>query len=313
MVFGGGNVGGILIHPDDDTKRAAVRRAFDGGVNWIDTAVSYGQGKSEESLGWLQEEVDDTPFLSTKFRIDLERNDDIAGQIEESLHASLKRLRRESVDLFQLHNHIAPEAGGRALSVDHVLGKGGVADGLDRMRDQGLIRHFGITALNDAASCRQVIESGRIDSAQVYYNILNPSAGRSMPAGWTGQDLGGLIGACHDNGVAVMVIRVLAAGVLATDDRTGRESVLTKGTDLSSEERKAKAVAVALGSEHGTRAQTAIRFALANPQISCVVVGMAELDHLEEALAAFEMGPLPAAALARLDELYETDFGRLEP
>lgn len=312
MVFGGGNVGGLLIRADDDTKRAAIRRAFDGGVNWIDTAVSYGRGKSEESLGWLLKEVDDTPYLSTKFRIDLDRNDDIAGQIEESLHGSLERLQRESVDLLQLHNHIAPEAGGRALSVEHVLGKGGVADGLDRLRDQGLIRHCGITALNDAASCREVIESGRFDSAQVYYNMLNPSAGRTMPAGWTGQDLGGLIETCHVNGVAVLVIRVLAAGVLATDDRTGRESILTTGTDLAAEERNAKAVSDALGADYGTRAQTAIRFALANPHISCVEVGMAELAHLEEALPAFEMGPLPPEALARLDRLYETNFGQTE-
>ena len=63
-----------------------------------------------------------------------------------------------------------------------------------------------------------------------------------------------------------------------------------------------------LDERYGTRAQTAIRFALANPDIACVVVGMAELGHLEEALAAAEMGPLPDEALAALNAVYESGF-----
>ena len=311
LVFGGGYVGGLLIHQDDDTKRAALRRALEGGINLIDTAPSYGDGKSEEALGWLLREADGRPYLSTKFRIDPNRLDDIPGQIEASLHDSLRRLRRDSVDLLQLHNRIAPETTGDALGVERVLGKGGVADGLERLREQGLIRFTGITALGDATSCHRVVESGRFDSAQVYYNLLNPSAARAMPAGWSGQDFGGLIGACRAHGVAVMNIRVLAAGVLATDQRHGREIPVAEDTEIAEEERKGRAVFEALGTAHGTRAQTAIRFALANPDIACVIVGLAELSHLDEALAAAEMGPLPGEAIARLERLYATDFGRL--
>lgn len=62
MVFGGGFVGGIIIHAEEDTKRAAIRRALDAGVNWIDTAPLYGQ--SETALGWLLAEIDETPNLS---------------------------------------------------------------------------------------------------------------------------------------------------------------------------------------------------------------------------------------------------------
>jgi D-threo-aldose 1-dehydrogenase len=63
-----------------------------------------------------------------------------------------------------------------------------------------------------------------------------------------------------------------------------------------------------LGNRHGTRAQTAIRFALANRDIACVLVGMAELAHLEEALAAADMGPLPEEALRELGEVYRSNF-----
>jgi len=309
MIFGGGNVGGLLIRQDDDTKRKAIRTALDAGVNWIDTAVSYGPEISEQSLGWLLEEIDDTPFVSTKFRIDLASPDDIATQIENSLKGSLDRLRRDSVDLLQLHNHIGPEAGGRVITVDQVLGPNGVADGLDRLKEKGLIRFAGITALNDADSVRAVIESGRIDSAQVYYNILNPSAGQTMPVGWKGHDLGNMIASCKANGVAVMAIRVLAAGVLASAERHGRESVITKDTDIANEERSAKAILDALGSEYGTPAQTALRFVISNPDISGAIVGMAELSHLDEALAAFALGPLPQEALDRIAAVHASDFG----
>ena len=310
LVLGGGWVGGLLIRGDDETRRKAIRMALDGGINWIDTAASYGDGKSEEALGWLLEEIEEKPYLSTKFSVDPARGD-IAGQIERSFEASLERLRRSSVDLLQLHNRIGPGSEERTIGVEHVLGRGGVADALDSLREHGLTRFVGITALGDAKALKQVIASDRFDSAQVYYNLLNPSAGRLMPAGWPVQDFENLIATCREHDVAVMDIRVLAAGVIATDERHGREGMLTEGTTLSDEERRARKAFEVLGDAYGTRAQTAIRFALANPDLACVLVGVAELRHLEEALAGAEMGPLPPEALARLEPLYASDFGRV--
>jgi L-galactose dehydrogenase/L-glyceraldehyde 3-phosphate reductase len=311
VIFGAGAVGGILVHKDDATKREALRRALAGGINWIDTAAQYGDGKSEESLGWLLPEAGATPYLSTKFNLDVGNLKDIPAQIEERFMGSLARLKRSSVDLLQLHNRIGKQPGGRVMTVEQILGRNGVADGLDRLRAKGLIRHMGITALGEAGSVCEVIRSGRFDSAQVYYNLLNPSAGRNMPEAWTGQNLGGIIEACRANNVAVMAIRIFAAGVIATDERTGRESVLTTNTSVAEDERKARAVFEAIGAGEGTRAQVALRFVLANPDVSCAVIGSAELRHIDEALRAAEMGPLPPHALARLDALYETDFGRV--
>jgi len=67
----------------------------------------------------------------------------------------------------------------------------------------------------------------------------------------------------------------------------------------------------AIGTGQGTRAQVALRFALSNPDVSAAVIGSAELHHIDEALLAAEMGPLPPQVLARLDALYESDFGRV--
>jgi L-galactose dehydrogenase/L-glyceraldehyde 3-phosphate reductase len=308
LVFGGGWVGGVLIHQDDATKLATLRRAMQAGINWIDTAPLYGKGQSEQALGWLLKEIDAAPHLSTKVSLDTTRLDDIPGQVERSLHESLRRMGRDAVDVVLLHNPIEATASAGAVTPHDVLRAGGAADALERMRGQRLTRHIGITALGDAASCRQVIDSGRCDAAQVYYNLLNPSAARSMPARWTGHDFGGVIAACRAQRTAIMAIRVFAAGVLASDTRHGREAVITRDTDLAVEERRARAVFAALGSTYGTRAQTALRFVLTNPDLSCAVVGLAEPAHLEEALAGEALGVLPQPALDALERVYGTDF-----
>jgi D-threo-aldose 1-dehydrogenase len=308
VVFGAGAVGGILVHKDDATKREAIRRALAGGINWIDTAAQYGNGKSEEALGWLLPEADAKPYLSTKFQLDVENLKDVPAQIEERFRGSLARLKRTSVDLLQLHNRIGSKPGGRVMTAEQILGKGGVAEGMERLREKGLIKHLGITAIGEAPSLCEVIRSGRFDSAQVYYNVLNPSAGRRMPKAWTGHDFGGVIEACRAHGVAVLAIRIFAAGIIATDERTGRESILTANTTHAEEERKTRAVFAAIGAGEGTRAQVALRFVLSNPDISAAIIGSAELHHIDEALEAEKRGPLPPQVLARLDKLYENDF-----
>jgi aryl-alcohol dehydrogenase-like predicted oxidoreductase len=101
---------------------------------------------------------------------------------------------------------------------------------------------------------------------------------------------------------------VFAAGVLATDLRHGREAIVTQATDLATEERRARAMFAALGDAYGTRAQTALRFALTNPDVSCAIIGLAEPAHLEEALAGALLGPLPQPALDALEGVYTAGF-----
>ena len=318
LIFGGGAVGGILVFADDDTKLAALRRALAGGINWIDTAPTYGQGKSETALGWLLDEVAETPYLSTKVKIDIGDLSDVSGQIERSLEESFGRLKRDSVDLLQLHNPIHAETGGGvsiasggAIGIEAVLGKGGVVEGFERARDQGLTRFIGLTALGEAGPICEAIRSGHFDSAQVYHNMINPSAARTLPEGFSGHDFGGVIAACKAVGAAVMNIRIFAGGSLPSDQRHGREAVIIQGSDLDIEATRAQAVFAQLGDSYGTRAQTAIRYGLANPDVAGVVIGLAELTHLEEALAAAEMGPLPQEALDQLNTVYAAQFGRL--
>ena len=308
IVFGGGAVGGLLIRADDDTRRQAIARALEAGVNWIDTAPMYGDGASEEAIGWLLAERPpaERPHIATKALLDPDAGD-LAGQVERSLVESLKRLQMDSVDLLQVHNLIYGERGrGNGLSVDDMLEP--VRRGLERVRDAGLTRHVGFTANGEPTALRAVVESGFYETAQVYYNMINPSAGWSVPSNWSGHDFGNLIALCQAKNVGVLVIRALAAGVLATDVRHGREGEIIPNANVESNERKAAMLMAAIGEDEGTRAQIAVRFALSNPGVSGVVVGLADLDHLVQALGAVERGPLPAAALDRLRTVVAADF-----
>jgi L-galactose dehydrogenase/L-glyceraldehyde 3-phosphate reductase len=311
LAFGAGVTGGILINPDDVTRYGALRRAVAAGINWIDTAPIYGHGASEETIGRHLNSLVPRPNLSTKVRLEAEDVDDIAGAIEKSLVASLMRLRCDQVALLQLHNHLGRSVGGRlALSPAQVLGRGGVAETFNRLKEQGLIQACGITAAGDTLTCLEVINSGRFDTAQVYYNAINPSAAwRRVPPDWRGgQDFSGILAACFHQNMGVLNIRAWAGGVLASPVRPDALFVMTTDTDLANEMHCAVAVRGVLGESHGTPAQAALRFVLGNHDFSTRVIGITKIEQISEALEALARGPLPPAAVSRLDALWANGF-----
>jgi L-galactose dehydrogenase/L-glyceraldehyde 3-phosphate reductase len=301
IIFGGGAVGGILINADDDTRRRAVRMALDAGINWIDTAASYGNGLSEKAIAWLVDELpeDDRPYISTKTAFDRDAGD-FAGQAERALTASLERLELDSVDLYQVHNRIAGSANtfSGALTSDDMLRSGGIADAMQSLVDKGLTRHIGITSTGEADALHEVIASQRFECAQIYYNLLNPSAGRDMKPNWSAYDHKNIIAACQDNDI----------GVIATDVRTGKEGGVALDNDVASDEQRMKNILPLLNPEHGERSQVAVRYALRNPAVSGIEVGLAEIRHLKLAIEAAEMGQLPDDLLAKMDDLADDDF-----
>ena len=137
LVLGGGYVGGILVHQDDETKTLAMQNALKNGINFIDTAPSYGDGESERTIGRILTEIDETPYVSTKVAIEEGSRNDLSGQIERSLHASLARLQRNSVDLLQLHNPLSADDNGATLSIKHLFAKNGIIESLAKLRSEG--------------------------------------------------------------------------------------------------------------------------------------------------------------------------------
>jgi L-galactose dehydrogenase/L-glyceraldehyde 3-phosphate reductase len=308
IVFGAGAQGGIVFRPDRQTRLEAVCRALGYGINWIDTAAQYGSGQSEENLGWILKELGATPYLSTKVRIEPQHVDDIPGEIARSAEASLRRLQRDSVDLMYLHSTVTRERGTfrGSISLDDVLGDRGVVAGFEDLHRRGLARLFGFTGFGDTDCLHHMITSGHFQAVQAYYNLLNPSAGRPVAENFSAHDYQDLIGLAAQQGVGVHNIRVLAAGAVVGQEPSG--GVLSPGSSGPEDIARMRKIKGVLANEPGTPAQTAIRFALMNPGVSGVLVGFSKLEHIDEAVTAVDMGPLPSEVVRKLDEIYQTDF-----
>jgi L-galactose dehydrogenase/L-glyceraldehyde 3-phosphate reductase len=310
LTYGGGWVGGLIIRAAPEVGHKVLNRAVAAGIDWIDTAASYGNGASETVIGdWLGTlATDQRPRVSTKFNIDTSAGD-FASQVETSVGDSLARLKLKSVPLIILHNRIVAERGAgdtRGLTVGQVLERNGVADIMDGLRRQGLCQWIGLTGLGDPSALADVVDSGRFDVIQIYYNLLNPTAMQPAGPGWNTTDFGGLLNRCAAQDMGVMGIRIFAAGHLASNERHGREVAITANAENAAEETRAKAALEVIGTQHGTPAQAALRFGLGCPLLSTIEVGIGETWHLDQALAAVDMGPLPQSVLAALDGLRAT-------
>jgi len=310
ITYGGGWVGGLIIRAPREVGQKVLDQAVAAGIDWIDTAASYGNGASETVIGeWLGTVAKDKrPRVSTKFNIDTSAGD-FARQIEASVRDSLARLKLESVPLIILHNRVVAErAAGdtRGLTVEEVLARDGVADIMDGLRRKGLCQWIGLTGLGDPRALAEVADSGRFDVIQIYYNLLNPTALTPAGPGWNTTDFNGLLNRCAAQDMGVMGIRIFAAGHLASSERHGREVAITANAENAAEEARAKAALDVIGGQHGTPAQAALRFGLGCPLLSTIEVGIGETWHLDQALAAVEMGPLPQAVLDALDALRAT-------
>jgi aryl-alcohol dehydrogenase-like predicted oxidoreductase len=312
--FGCGAVGGLMVRGAPAEQERAIARALEAGVNYFDTAVQYGNGESEKNLGRaLKKLKPKNPIIGTKVRLSAADFGRIEETIARSLEGSLRRLGMERVDIFHLHNAITVAGGGESLGVEQVLGE--IVRAFERLRQKGLIRFLGITAVGDTAALHQVIDARVFDSAQVTYNMLNPSAGAALPASYPAQDYGLLLDHTRAAGVGVIGIRVLAGGALsgsaerhpiASPPPAPIGSATSYDGDL---ERARRLTPLVEGGLAENLAEAAIRFALAHPAIGTILVGMATPEQFEQALAAVQKGPLPRAALDRLTALQQNFAG----
>jgi aryl-alcohol dehydrogenase-like predicted oxidoreductase len=302
--FGCGNVGGLMIRGAPAERERAVARALELGINYFDTAPAYGDGVSERHLGQALRALEASVYVGTKFRVEAAEWGDAAGAVTRSLEASLQRLGMERVDLFQLHNLV-----GASPTADQVLDA--VVPALDRLRQQGKIRFYGITALGETAALHRVIDAGVLDTAQVCYNLLEPSAGVAVPAGFPAQDFGRLLDHTRRQGIGAIVIRALAAGALSGTETRHPVAVpsvepIASGPDYATDVRRARRLEALVRDGHaGSLVEAALRFPLGSEAVSTVLLGYSSQEHLEYAAAAMAKGPLPPAALTELAKLWQ--------
>ncbi len=159
--------------PQEDEKSiAAIHRALEQGVNWIDTAAAYGFGRSEQVVGRALEGMPERPYVFTKCSL-LEgpgrrvvhslKRDSILLEAE----ASLKRLGGDAIDLYQIHWPNPEE--------DVEEGWGALAE----LKEQGLVRHIGVSNF-DAEQMRRIQHIAPIETLQPQYNLVERDAERDI-------------------------------------------------------------------------------------------------------------------------------------
>jgi aryl-alcohol dehydrogenase-like predicted oxidoreductase len=278
---------------DHAAQEAVLARAIEAGINWIDTAASYGDGASESNLGRALAilEPDEHMQIATKVRVDiasLAPGPGLRAAVRNSVVQSLQRLRRSHVTLLQLHNGLTRQRGDEAATVcpDDVLQPGGIADALEHVRDQGLTRFIGLTGTGHPESLRTLIRSQRFDTIQLPYNRLNPSAGcASAPAGCD-RDYGNILADCLAEGLGVFAIRVLAGGAMLGAPPSAH-TLRTPYFPLWLYEQNVRDAAEwNSGKTPAETVRRSIEFALSHPAVHSAIIGFGAIGHVEDALSS---------------------------
>ena len=321
--FGTGDNAGLMVKGSFEQQVEAVEKALELGVNYFDTSPDYGKGVAETNIGKLMREIGFRPYLTTKVEIMPDELDHIADAVVGSVDESLERLGVDFVDVVQIHNPPGLEtdttvSGWIHLGVNDYLGPGGALEGLDRVRRSGKARYLGFASEDaNAEAVRMLLETREFQLVNVWYDLLNPTAGMKRPDGLDIQhDYGRFIDRALELGVGVAVIRPLAGGVL-TDHAVnggGRHALAGGGLTRSADMYQAmvqRALPFAFLS-HGDQklSQAAYRFILQHPGVTTVLGGYSELAHLEEATGCSAAGPLSDEDMAHLDMVWRSNCGR---
>ena len=295
--FGCGAVGGLMVGGAPSDQERAVARALELGVNYFDTAAQYGNGRSEENLGRVIKALKPEIYLGTKVRLPpTTEPGQIGAGIAAALDASLARLQLERVDLYQFHNAIVGTTADGNFAVESMLDE--VVPAFERLVQQGKIGHYGITAVGDTASLLRVVDARAFATAQVSFNLLNPSPGARVPAGFPAQDYGDLLTHTKAANMGVINIRVLAGGALSGSEERHRlasppPDPIGSGSSYKTDlERAQRFMPLVREGYADSLVEAALRYAIAHEAISTVLIGIATLEQFEIAARSINKRPL---------------------
>jgi L-galactose dehydrogenase/L-glyceraldehyde 3-phosphate reductase len=314
--FGCGPTAGLMVYGTPDEQAAAVEYAYDLGITYFDTAPIYGDFVSEENLGRALQSAGIRPHIATKVALELPDLHDICNAVRRSVDNSLRRLRVDAVTSVQIHNRVAAS---RALKADLGVGAqltpadvlGPMLETLQALRQEGKTQAIGCCAYGgEYDSVCEVLGSGAFDTVLVGHSILNPTSGRSAPAGFSRRDFGNVLETAATHGTSAVVLKVLESGSLTGAVQPHPISALARRPNPEFGANVARARALQFLIRDGqTLTQAAIRFALGDARVGVVLVGFSALDQV----AAANGQRLSAAELARIEELYASDFALRQP
>jgi aryl-alcohol dehydrogenase-like predicted oxidoreductase len=291
---------------DDERSVRLLRRAFEKGINYFDTADTYGSGLGEtllaDAFGGMREEV----VISTKIGYDFYNHTQRRGQQERpqdwsenfirfALEQSLKRLGTDYIDFLQLHNTKMD-----AIENDALF------ELMEEFKDKGKIRSYGVALGPKIGWLEEGVKAMRerdLAGVQMIYNLLEQDPGRA------------LIEAARETDTSLIVRVPHSSGML--EGKYTEETTFAKNDHrrhrpkewLLGGLKKVEQLGFLTGSGERTLSQAALKFVLATPEIISTLPNIYDDEQLDEFAAAPDTPDLTDDELARVAELYEDNFG----
>jgi aryl-alcohol dehydrogenase-like predicted oxidoreductase len=292
--YGMWGMGGWTGSDEQESKRA-LQRAVDLGCNFFDTAWAYGDGYSEQLLGWL---VRNNPgkrlYTATKIppknqqwpsRREYTLDDCYpADHIDKYVYSSLQNLGLESFDLIQFHTW-----------EDSWVDDDRWVKKMDDLRRQGLFRAVGISINRwEPWNAVRTVKSGLIDAVQVIYNIFDQSPEDELFPACKAKDVGVIARVPFDEGT---LTGTLTFNSKWPEDDWRNTYFVPANLQTSVEHAEALKPLIPEGM---TMPEMALRFILNDPTVGTIIPGMRKIRHVEANLAASDAGPLPAELHGKL-------------
>jgi aryl-alcohol dehydrogenase-like predicted oxidoreductase len=246
-----------------------------------------------------------------------------------ALDGSLQRLARDSVDILIVHNpprkeHDLSEPLWKPVTAEDMLGP--AVSAFEKVRAAGKARFFGFASeLSDPETVHTLLRSGQFSLMNVWYNVVNPSAARTLPSALAYSraypQYGRIIEEAQRNDVGVSAFRVLAGGALTERIIAGGpEARHPNAGGLYSREPQVFVPEIERSSAFSFLSEpdrslpsAAYAYVLGNPGVTTAMCGFSDVDQMRQVLKAYPFRPLSDAELAQIEMVYESNFGLTTP
>jgi aryl-alcohol dehydrogenase-like predicted oxidoreductase len=264
---------------EDNESIAAIHRALELGVNWIDTAAAYGFGHSEEVVGRAIKGLDARPYIFTKCSLvddgtrhtrSVLKRDSVLREAE----ASIGRLGVDAIDLYQIH-WPRPEED---------IEEGWAA--LAELKEQGLVRHIGVSNFS-VAQLKRIASIAPVETLQPLYSLIDRDVENEILPYAEREDIGVIVYSPMGSGVLTGAFTAERVAALADDDWRKNSPRFT--TDLADNLALADRLAT-VAERHGTTpGAVAVGWTLLNPAVDGAITGFRRPDQVDPILAAADL------------------------
>ena len=276
------------IGAEDDESLSALNRAIDLGLNFIDTALAYGEGHSERLVGQVVRDREETVYVATKIppknRIwpapsGLHPDEVFPGDyVKECTETSMRNFGFEAIDVQQFH-----------VWSDEWVGRGDWLEAVEELKGEGKIRFFGVS-INDhqPGNAVKLIETGVVDTVQVIYNVFDQSPEEELFPACQEHDVGVIVRVPFDEGALT--------GRIAPDttfDEDDFRNDYFRGDRKEQVYERVQAIVSELGVTRDEVAEVALRYILSHPAVSTVIPGMRSVRNVERNMAVADGEGLP--------------------